>query len=572
MKKLLSFTLLFLLLFNFVPCFADIKNYDIEKVDINAVIMDNGDVDVTEYLTYNFSGDFNGFLRDLNSNGSDGCQVNSVAAIDKSGTETIAKALNSGGENTYEISQNGYKTSIKLYSKSSNEKKIFKVNYTAKNAAKRYSDTGQLYWDFYSVENIPFVKEANLNISFNNQILTEKNSRYQTYGDGELSNSYINNGININYKNLSSRIGVDLTIPGEFLSNSSIISNEGNNNVIENLSPSYKDNSIQVNTKSSSGPLIFIFIIFGGIMVLIITLIANQNNKYKEALEAYRSEYNFVSNIKYIEPPSNISPALVNILVFNKNISSEILSSTLFYLCNLGFYTMVEYKYIEKGFFNNKEKTDLIFKRNINKKLPKESHLKFIITWFSLYEINNEFSLSEIQKVLTKSHERGAFLKKLNEWKLIVEEDSKLQGYFTIIGNRQTLTNEFYNEKLKWLSYREFIEETINFKERLKELNTADTILIYAKAIGINNTLIETYINELISNVERLGYDDRDSLNYMNRNYYFINYLIYMNTMDSIYHTAMPNDSSINSSGGGFSGGSSGGDFGGGGGGGSGAF
>lgn len=44
MKKLLSFTLLFLLLFNFVPCFADTKSYEIDKVDINAAIMDNGDI------------------------------------------------------------------------------------------------------------------------------------------------------------------------------------------------------------------------------------------------------------------------------------------------------------------------------------------------------------------------------------------------------------------------------------------------------------------------------------------------------------------------------------------------
>lgn len=572
MKKILSFTFLFLLLFNFVPCFADATSYDIDKVDINAVIMENGDVNVIEYLTYNFSGDFNGFLRDLNSNASDDCLVNSVSIIDESGVKTVAMASDTGEENTYEISQNGYSTNIKLYSKSSNEKKTFKVNYTAKNAAKRFSSNGQLYWDFYSVENIPLVKEANLNISFNNQILTEQNSRYETFGDGELSTNYINNGININYKNLYSRIGVDLTIPGEFLSNSSIISNEGQSDIIENPSPSYENNSIKINPKSSSGIWVFIFIIFAGIMVLIVKLIINQNRRYNEALEAYRSDYNFISNTKYIEPPSNISPALVNLLIVNKNISSEILSSTLFYLCNLDFYTMEEYKYIEKGFFNNKEKTDLIFKRNVNKKLPKESHLKFIITWFSLYEINNEFLLSRIKNTLTKAYDREIFLNKLNKWKLIVEEDAALQGYFTTIGNREVLTNEFYNEKLKWLSYRSFIEETINFKERLKELNTADTILIYAKAVGINNKLIETYINELINSVEKLDYDNINSFNYNNRNYYFINYLIYMNTMDSIYHTAMPNDSSMNSSGGGFTGGSSGGDFGGGGGGGSGAF
>lgn len=47
----------------------------------------------------------------------------------------------------------------------------------------------------------------------------------------------------------------------------------------------------------------------------------------------------------------------------------------------------------------------------------------------------------------------------------------------------------------------------------------------------------------------------------MKKRHLIINYLMYMNTMDFIYYTAMPNDSSMNSSGGGFTGGSSGGGF-----------
>ena len=567
MKKLLSFTLLFLLLFNFVPCFADTKSYEIDKVDINAAIMDNGDINVTEYLTYNFSGDFNGFLRELNSTGSDGCIINSVVVIDKSGFETIATSGNTGAENTYEISENGYKTSIKLYSKSSNEKKIFKVNYTAKNVAKKYETTGQLYWDFYSVENISSIKEANLNISFYNQILTAENSRYQTFGDGELLTSYINNGININYKNLSSRIGIDLTIPAEFLVNSSIIS--GNDSIKGNPEPNNKDIVSENNSKNPNyGGIIFILIV-GGIIALIVILVVSENKKRNEAIKKYRNEYNFISNIQYIEPPSRISPALVNLLIGKKNISQEILSSTLFYLCNLGYYNIEQLKYTEKGFLSNKADNDLVFKRNINKTLPKEAHLNFIIKWFSIYEIDNEFSLINIQNLLKKESKAKIFLKKLNEWKVKVGEDAKLQGFFTIIGNRETLTNEFYNEKLKWLSYKGFIENTINLKERLNEFNTADTILLYARALGINNASIEHYINELIITAKRASERDMDSLNYINRTYYFNYYLIHMNTMNSIYNNATPNN---HDSGGGFTGGSSGGDFGGGGGGGSGAF
>ncbi|MGL5352560.1 MAG: DUF2207 domain-containing protein, partial [Clostridium sp.] len=556
MNKLLSFIVLFLLLFNFTPAFAESRSYEINKVDINAVIMDNGDINVTEYLTYNFSGDFNGFLRALNSNGSDGCVVNSITIIDKLGVETEAKVSSTGAENTYEISHNGYNTAIKLYSKSSNEKKTFKVNYTAKNAAKKYSDVGELYWNFYSVENIQSINEANLNITFNNEELTEKNSRYETFGDGKLSTTYINNGININYKNLTSMIGINLTIPSEFLTNSPTILN--NNNQNSNNNDVVFEGGVERSNSGSAITISFVIVV----ITLIVVVAIRENRKQSEAVEKYRSEYGFVSNIKYIEPPSNISPALVNLLMYDKNISREILSSTLFYLCNLGYYNVEEVEYSEKGFFGDKVKKDLRFKRNINKISPRENHLAFIIELFLAYETNNEFSLLEIQSLLKNRSEGRDFIDKLNEWKVEVIEDAKLQGYFTTIRNKEVLTNEFYNEKLKWLSYKEFVESSINIKERLNEVNTADTILIYAKALGINNVAIENYINKLISSAKRDNNLDMNQLNNMNNAYYFNYYLIYMDNMNSIYHTVTPDSSSNNDSGGGFDGGSSGGDFG----------
>ncbi|MGL5087173.1 MAG: DUF2207 family protein, partial [Clostridium sp.] len=304
-----------------------------------------------------------------------------------------------------------------------------------------------------------------------------------------------------------------------------------------------------------------------------VVLAMSESRKQSEAMKKYRSEYEFVSNIRYIEPPSNISPALVNLLIQEKNFSRQIISSTLFYLCNLGYYNVKEVEYSEKKFSGEKVKKDLRFKRNINKTSPLESHLKFIIKLFSNYERLNEFSLLEIQNSLKKSAKGKGFLNKLDEWKIKVVEDAKQRGYFITIRNKEVLSNEFYNEKLKWLSYKEFIEENINIKERLKEVNTADTILIYAKALGINNTEIENYINNLINSEKRDNNYNNNVLNNITNRYNFNYYLTYMNNMDSIHHTIESYDKpSNNIAGGGFDAGSSGGDFGGGGGGDSGAF
>ncbi|MGL5084795.1 MAG: DUF2207 family protein, partial [Clostridium sp.] len=429
MKRVLSFTIVFLLFFSFVTCFADNISKEIYKVDIDAVIMDNGDVNVTEYLYYRFNGDFTNFVRDINTNGSDGCTVNSVSVIDKDRVENVAKLSDKSEENTYTVLEDKYKTSVTLYSKSSNENKILKVDYTAKNVAKIYNSKGELYWSFYSVEKYDNSKEMNINISFDNEKLTEENSEYKIFGAGEgYEKGYVDGKININCEKLESMIGIDLIMPAEFFKN---ISNIINDDIESN------ENKDTINSTSSQNEGTFFTLIIGGVIVLILILIRSENKKQTKAIEKYRSEYKFTTNNKYVEPPSNISPALVNLLLYNKEISRDMISSTLFYLCNLGYYSVKELKSTEKGLLGKKYKYDLIFKRDVNINSPSEPHLNFIIELFYSYEKNNEFSLMEIEESLKKSSEVKYFANKLNEWRVEVIKDSKEREFFIMVGNRE---------------------------------------------------------------------------------------------------------------------------------------
>lgn len=531
MKRGLSFTVLFLMLFNFVTCFANDRSFEIYKVEINAVIMENGDVDVTEYLYYKFDGNFNELNRELNSKGTDGYIINSISVIDMYGVEMVANKSNEGEENTYQVSQDGYKTSVKMISNSLDEDKIFKVNYIAKNVAKKYDSKSELYWSFYSVKNIQYVKEANINISVDKQELTPKNSEYKIFGDGSLLTGYIDGEIRINYNKLSSMIGIDLIMPTEFLSNSPLIANDGSES--EETNENTPINNEKTDDSNNEGALFTLIIT--GVIVIILIIIIIDNKKQNEAIEKYRNGYKFSTNVKNIDSPSNMSPALVNLLINSKNISREMISSALFYLCKLGYYSVREVKYTEKGFFSDKVKNDLIFKRDIKRNSPSQPHLNFIVELFFIYETNNEFSLNNIQKCLTKRSEARYFASKLNEWKNIVSQDAKQLDFFTTIRKKEVLTNEAYSEKLKWLTYKDYIESIINSNENLIEMKKVDTMLVYVRALGINKSAIETFTNTLIRR-KLLGNDlSMNLVDNTNNSCCYDYYLTFMNNMEYIY-------------------------------------
>lgn len=290
--------------------------------------------------------------------------------------------------------------------------------------------------------------------------------------------------------------------------------------------------------KSISNEELSFTLIIGSVIALTIILIMFENKKQNEAIKKYRSEYLFHSSIKYIDAPSNTSPVLVNLLINGDNISREMLIYTLFYLCNLGYYTIEEVKYTERE-CNNKIGSDLIFKRDITKNSPREHHLNFIIELFFAYEINNEFSLMNIQRALIKKSEIRYFTSKLDEWKVEVIKDARELYFFKTIGKKEVLTNEAYYEKLKWLSYKEFIEKSINSNVNLIEIEKVNTVLVYAKALGINKLTSEELINAVISksNLDK-GLDDKYINNTNNYNYY----LEYMNNMEYIYNIVASDD------------------------------
>ncbi len=142
MKKILSALAALFVFLAFLPHdVAEAKSYDVTKYDMIIEVKSNGDAEVKEKITYDFSGDFNGVYRNIDLDGTDGCKDVKVY-VEEVGTLREFSPGWGKNPNEYERSQDGNIMSLKVYEKTSSREKTFVYEYTLKNVAKKYNDIG----------------------------------------------------------------------------------------------------------------------------------------------------------------------------------------------------------------------------------------------------------------------------------------------------------------------------------------------------------------------------------------------------------------------------------------------
>lgn len=144
MKKVLYLLCVFLLLFIIRAPVASAKSFSIDKVDINAYVMNNGDLYVEELYTYSFSGNYNGTTRTIGDENHTGVQYfeGYLAPMD-----TDLSQYDNSTFKSLKVERDDL--TFKIYTSSENEKKKVFYRYLVNGAAQKYQDTGQLYWRFF---------------------------------------------------------------------------------------------------------------------------------------------------------------------------------------------------------------------------------------------------------------------------------------------------------------------------------------------------------------------------------------------------------------------------------------
>lgn len=128
----------------FAPAAARAKDYSISDVEIQAQIQPDGTLMVREWRTFEFSGDFSFVYWELDEAGSEGFEVVGASGPEGALAPTDDPAARPPG--TYAVTDQGSTTRIDVFFRLSDTSARFVIDYRALGAARRWDDTGELYW------------------------------------------------------------------------------------------------------------------------------------------------------------------------------------------------------------------------------------------------------------------------------------------------------------------------------------------------------------------------------------------------------------------------------------------
>jgi len=140
---------------------AAAKDFTITSVNIDAQVRPNGDVLITDTRTLDFSGTFHFVYWDLSTSGADAVKVlgaSGPSASDPSATvpyklsQVPMTGAWTGETETYGTTDTGGNVRVQLNFELADTTAAFAVRYVAKGAAKRFTDTAQLYWQFIGTD------------------------------------------------------------------------------------------------------------------------------------------------------------------------------------------------------------------------------------------------------------------------------------------------------------------------------------------------------------------------------------------------------------------------------------
>ena len=388
-------TLLMMMVFLCQGVFADDRYYYITSYKVNVVIGTDGSADVEERITYDFTGSFNGVLRSIDYERTDGLDNLQVLAEKNDGTVTefsvnSTTSLDADGPpGTYNVFHDNEIARLKVYEKSINTSKTFIYKYTLKNVATKYNDTAE-----FNRKIVDSGWDTPLHGIKINIMLPEGASKdeIRVFGHGPLTGeSRIIDGQNVEFilDRLDPGYYVETLVlfPPRLVPESArvkaedalqrILDNEKKMAEEANLEreraqkevEDYYSREQQVRTISTG---ISIFLILAMIS-LIIFLYLKYDREFKSS---FKAKY-------YRELPGEYTPAEMSVLMNMGNPGKRDITATLMDLVRKGNLILKKETYIKDGFLRDREVED--YSLTLNDTAPQSglaSHESHLITWF----------------------------------------------------------------------------------------------------------------------------------------------------------------------------------------------
>lgn len=601
-------------------------DYEIEKFDAVVNILENGDAEITEDITYSFDGDANGILRDIDYERTDGIKDISVGVVEADGSIRQFDEAFGAGVNSYEENDAGGILELKIYEKSYSENKTFRIKYTFENVVEKYNDI--------AVFNRKII-DSGWDVPLNNitiKIVLPEGSKKEdlrVFAHGPLTGTseiYDDRTLLFDVPNVYGEFIETLVVfnrdivPGS----TNIINRDELENILENEKVLAEEANLEreeareeiarMERKETLRERFKVF--FMGLIVAAGVMIIVAIRKFtRERTPEFQGEY-------YRELPEDYSPAVMSYLVHKKKLSQDDVMATLLDLARKKVIKFEPMTIEKKGFFRKDIETFKISRVSGGEDVELLDHEKFLAEWF-VDEMGRggELILNDLEELVKKRKFALQFQKDYDYFITLAKDEAETKDFFE--GNDMTGSKNFvliflligligigifiylnsflaafasvlsfigliiimvlrfmdrYTRKgiedySKWQAFKKFLLDFSNLKEaEVPSIIIWEHYLVYATSLGIAEKVLkdlpDIYSAEELNNPNltyMYGYSSFSRFYLMNT--VLATSLKNVQTTVSSSQIASSTSSSAGGFGGGFSGGSSGGGGGGGGGG-----
>jgi len=399
------------------------KSYEVENMDIQATVHEDGSVSVQQDITYQFKGNYNGIyinipyqLKDIELQevvkgnhirddlyNATNVIVDCVLLKDNETEFAEIKSARNGSQNVYTNTKQMDFYNIKVYSPSTDISKTFRINYRLENVCVKHKDIGELYYNFIGGAWETAIQKLNIDI-----YIPQNKDFIEVWGHGPYNGqSKIIDSTHANFQVKNVRPGqyvaTRVLFPNQNIPNTSKFSN------IEAKEIIYKDENAIIENKEEKNAFtrkIVIFAICLFIYWVILMLIFEKDKKYK------------VSNIEEEKLFATYNPMVAGCIQGSRTIlARDIIAVVL---------DLIHKKIIPLNIINKLEGKDnysYIIARNPEKEEEMDRIERFIYSW--IFKDKEQVNLTDRLKEIPKEKDASIKFKELNKK---VEEELAKKG------------------------------------------------------------------------------------------------------------------------------------------------
>lgn len=387
----------------------------INSIDIEAVILENGDIQVTELLNFRISGSLNGLYRDIllsskDKYGASGISIDEVK-VNGQTFDYAPLEVSLGTDGKYNLNSISEGKQVKVFTPSSNESKNLKITYVLHDVVLKYEDVAELHWDFIGSGWNSEIGSLNIKIT-----APGVSTDLRAWGHGPLNGIVeVKNGDTVVLS--ATNVSANTEVTARMTMDASLFSNVQKTygiNALEDILKEEEKYAQEANTIRSLSKAGVYLLIADVILVIICPIIWYRKKKKEFEVSDFDGKY-------YRELPEDYGPAVMAEVLGTKGYA-KIMPATIMNLARKKHIKIIEIK-------DNKGKTkdyevELLDKEKLEEDETLMENEKYFATNM-LFDKETKFTLKEFEKRFSKSSERNAAVLKNATWQKKIEQDAK---------------------------------------------------------------------------------------------------------------------------------------------------